>query len=1049
MRTEHKVIVLSILLGLLLWVADAALDCFIFYQGTFWGLLIYEIPPHEIYVRTLVLGCCVIFGVVISTVFGKFRRAEEKRRESEKQLRLAVKNSRDVLYKLNLRTGDFDYVSPSVVELGGYTPQEFILLGVKGLLRRIDPEDRDRFMMHFRNVLRLAVEDGLAPTIEYRWKHHDGEYRWFSDNRTVIRDGDGNPVSLIGSVRDVTVQKEAEKALGESEKKYRTLIETTQEGIGITSPGEELVFVNKAFASILGYEPSELVGRNLREFVPEERFEAFQMEIGKRQWGTSSHYETEMRHRDGSHCSLLVSASPLYDREGNYNGTLGMVTDITERKKAEEIQSALFRISQAVTSTANLEEFLKTTDEALGTLIDTANYYVALYDAEKEEYSFPYSVDQDEETDFSTRQLKRSLTDYVRRTGKPLLVDEETHRRLTEAGEADSVGRPSPIWLGTPLKTPRGVIGVAVVQHYSDPSAYSEADLDILSFVSGHIAVAIERKRAEEELRNSKEFAETIFNSVEDSISIIDTTDFRIVKANQSFLSKLNMEEKEVIGKYCYEVTHRRSKPCEPPDDPCPLAETLRTGCHSSTEHIHYGKDGREIYVEVSASPIINEKGEIPQVIHVARDITERKKAEEALRKAHDELEIRVQERTAELVRANEDLQAEIAERKRVEDALRLQSEIVANMAEGVQLTRTSDGVIVYTNPRFEDMFGYGHGELIGKNVSVLNAPSDKSPEDVAAEIIKDLSEEGVWYGEIQNIRKDGSRFWCRASVSTLRHGQHGEVWVAVHEDITARKRAEQELDKHRHHLEELVGERTADLTRTKERLERQIAERMRAEEGLKESEEKFRAVVENAPSVILAVDRQGTIQFINRTRSDTSVEEVIGKEIYQYVLPEYHSIVRETIDGVFESGKPGRYEIRGAGAEGGTSWYDTQVGAIKQDGKVVAATLITTDITERKKAEEALRESEEKFRNLAEQSPNMIFINKKGRVVYANRKCEEVMGYGREEFYSPDFEFLGLISPECVDLVKERFSRHMKGEDVAPYEYTLVTKDGRRIDSM
>ena len=93
--------------------------------------------------------------------------------------------------------------------------------------------------------------------------------------------------------------------------------------------------------------------------------------------------------------------------------------------------------------------------------------------------------------------------------------------------------------------------------------------------------------------------------------------------------------------------------------------------------------------------------------------------------------------------------------------------------------------------------------------------------------------------------------------------------------------------------------------------------------------------------------------------------------------------------------------------------------------------------------------ESEEKFRNLAEESPNMIFINHKGRVVYANKKCEEILGYSRDEFYSANFSFLSLVSPEYVETMKSSFSRHMKGEDVPPYEYVLVTRDGKRIDAI
>jgi two-component system cell cycle sensor histidine kinase/response regulator CckA len=106
-------------------------------------------------------------------------------------------------------------------------------------------------------------------------------------------------------------------------------------------------------------------------------------------------------------------------------------------------------------------------------------------------------------------------------------------------------------------------------------------------------------------------------------------------------------------------------------------------------------------------------------------------------------------------------------------------------------------------------------------------------------------------------------------------------------------------------------------------------------------------------------------------------------------------------------------------------------------------------DITEHIKADELLKESEEKFRNLAEYSPNMIFINQKGKVVYANKKCEEVIGYTREEFLSPDFDFISIIAPEYRNKVIHSFKRHMQGGEVHPYHYMLITKEGKRIDAI
>lgn len=136
----------------------------------------------------------------------------------------------------------------------------------------------------------------------------------------------------------------------------------------------------------------------------------------------------------------------------------------------------------------------------------------------------------------------------------------------------------------------------------------------------------------------------------------------------------------------------------------------------------------------------------------------------------------------------------DITERRRLEQ-LGLESEIANRMAEGVQLTRVSDGLIVYTNPSFEQMFGYAPEELLGQHIAILNASTDQSPVEGFAEISATLKEHGTWEGDIRNRRKDGSEFWCHATVSTFDHPEHGQVWLAVHLDITERKEVERLKD--------------------------------------------------------------------------------------------------------------------------------------------------------------------------------------------------------------------------------------------------------------
>jgi len=133
-------------------------------------------------------------------------------------------------------------------------------------------------------------------------------------------------------------------------------------------------------------------------------------------------------------------------------------------------------------------------------------------------------------------------------------------------------------------------------------------------------------------------------------------------------------------------------------------------------------------------------------------------------------------------------------EHRQAEEKLRFYGEIMENMSEGVYLIRLSDGLIVYTNLKFERIFGYEAGEMIGKPVTIVNAPTAKSPEETARKIIEVLNRTGVWYGEINNIKKDGTPFWCYAGCSLFEHPEYGKVIVAVHTDITERKRAEEAL---------------------------------------------------------------------------------------------------------------------------------------------------------------------------------------------------------------------------------------------------------------
>lgn len=195
---------------------------------------------------------------------------------------------------------------------------------------------------------------------------------------------------------------------------------------------------------------------------------------------------------------------PLRNKKNEIIGVIVYYTNITETTLSSKTWKILLDIYEKVHQVENIEELIGFIHAQLSQLIDTTNFYVALYNEKKDVYTFPYYVDRyDEINKIEPKSLKKSLTDYVRRKGTTLLLTEFIDNELIRTGEVEMVGTPSPSWLGVPLKIAEKAIGVLVVQNYRMKGVFSEKDLELMAFVSEHIAMALERKRYEQELRQN------------------------------------------------------------------------------------------------------------------------------------------------------------------------------------------------------------------------------------------------------------------------------------------------------------------------------------------------------------------------------------------------------------------------------------------------------------------------------------------------------------------------------------------------------------------
>lgn len=273
--------------------------------------------------------------------------------------------------------------------------------------------------------------------------------------------------------------------------------------------------VNPATLELTGFSQNELVGRGVDVLVRNRRFfqRVFAQTLGNRKLG--NRLEMFCRRKDGSYFPASVSFSMIF--ESGAHKLVCVARDITRRKRLEAESRAISRIIHGVTTTANLDELLHLIHRTIKKIVYAENFFVALYDPKTEMLTMQFFVDK---YDPMPPPLKvgRSLSAYVFRQGRSMLFTDADAKKLIESGEVENVGTDSPIWLGVPLKTPNGPIGVLVVQDYENSDTYTDRDVELLTSVADQIAIAIERKRNEEALRLSQERFELVTRATSDAI---------------------------------------------------------------------------------------------------------------------------------------------------------------------------------------------------------------------------------------------------------------------------------------------------------------------------------------------------------------------------------------------------------------------------------------------------------------------------------------------------------------------------------------------------
>ncbi len=852
--------------------------------------------------------------------------AEEALRKSEEHFRLLAEGTSDVIWTADL-SFKTTYVSPSVEKLFGFTPEE---RKEQTLEEMVTPESAKRVA---ESLARELARDGegadpnRAVSLELEYLHKNGSTVWAETSVKALRDAEGNAVGLQGVTRDISERKKAEEALRKSEKRYRQLFQSMLSGFALheiitDQQGKPVDYrfleVNPAFERLTGLRAEELLGRTVLEVLPATEkhwIETYgRMALGGEPKRFESYHQTLGRHfAVAAYCPAPGQFATVFQ-------------DITVRKKAEDqLRQTLGRL------TSHIE------NSPLG-VVEFDRDHRVMYWSPRAEDIFGW---QAEEVVGQTLDSLRFIHEEDAQQVNQLIADMIAGRSSRNINFNRNYHKDGTIidcaWYNSALRDGQG---------------------ELVSVFCSVLDVT-ERKKNEEALRQSEEKFRASFENAGIGMALVDL-EGRYLSINAALCRMLGYSQEEMMSMTFMDITH--------PEDleaslarATPLIEGRVESYAQEKRYVH--KNGDLVWAQLNVALVRDSSGRPLHTVAQVADITERKKAEEEL--------------------------AQIF-------SMSLDPTCVADIASATFLK---------VNPAFTTVLGYSEQELLGTSFLDFHHPDDVEP---TIRVMREQLNQGAQVINFVNRYRHKSGHYVWLSWNSHPDLEKGITYAVAH-DITQQRRYEQELRDREVLLNEVgkiakIGGWEMDLITREAKWTRGIYD-------------------------IVEIEHDQPIPGPD--------------EHLDWYLPEFRPMIQESMRALEQDDVPLDFEAQARTAKGKVIWCRALGRAERVDRRAVRLYGTFQDITERKNAEEALRESELWLQSIFNSQADAIFVLTPDRqMVQANPATIEMFGYTHEELSGHSTEVVHVDQAHYQEFgrrIEQAFARN----ETAHFEYECKRKNG------